>query len=62
MHSRVHGCGKLLHYQPKSDVGSFSCGTQHVPAIIKSIIYRFERGFFCGVCIEKGARSFVGEN
>jgi len=23
--------------------------------------YRFKRGFFCGVCIEKGARSFVGE-
>ena len=28
----------------------------------KLIIYRFKRGFFCGVCIEKGARSFVGEN
>jgi len=26
------------------------------------IIYQFERGFFCGVCIEKGARSFVGIN
>jgi len=24
-------------------------------------IYRFKRGFFCGVCIEKGARSFVGK-
>jgi len=28
----------------------------------KLISYRFKRGFFCGVCIEKGARSFVGEN
>jgi len=27
----------------------------------KLIIYRFKRGFFCGVRIEKGARSFVGE-
>ena len=27
----------------------------------KLIIYCFKRGFFCGVCIEKGARSFVGE-
>ena len=27
----------------------------------KLSIYRFKRGFFCGVCIEKGARSFVGE-
>jgi len=27
----------------------------------KLIIYGFKRGF-CGVCIEKGARSFVGEN
>ena len=28
----------------------------------KMIIYRFKRGFFCGVCIEKVVRSFVGEN
>ena len=32
----------------------------------KLIIYRFKRGVlwgtYCGVCIEKGARSFVGEN
>jgi len=28
----------------------------------KLIVDRFKRGFFCGVCIEKGARSFVGEN
>jgi len=28
----------------------------------KLIIYRFKRRFVCGVCIEKGARSFVGGN
>ena len=28
----------------------------------KLIIYRFKSGLFCGVCIEKGARSFEGEN
>jgi len=28
----------------------------------KMIIYRFKRGFFCGVCIEKWARCFLGKN
>jgi len=27
----------------------------------KKVIYQCKRGFFVGMCIEKGARSFVGK-
>jgi len=30
-------------------------------AVDNKVIYQRKRGFFVGICIEKGARSFVGK-
>jgi len=30
-------------------------------AVDNKVIYQCKRGFFMGICIEKGARSFVGK-
>ena len=30
-------------------------------AVDNKVIYQCKRGFFVGICIEKGARSFVGK-
>jgi len=47
---------KLKHYKTASQISK--AYIRHN----KMIIYRFKRGFFCEVCTEKGARSFVGIN
>jgi len=45
--SRVCGWGRLLHYQPKFNVGLFSC-TQHMPATRKSSFIGVKEGFLWG--------------
>jgi len=43
------GVGQIIALPPKFDS----------LAVNNKVIYQCKRGFFCGICIEKRARSFV---